>query len=189
MEKGVGQWWSVAGSYVDIEGRPVILEQDPRVPYRGEGPGEKCIVWEPGAPRFTTGEGITSLLDPERPGDWNVCEVVAWGNVGIHLLNGEVVLVVTNPRFKEAGREVRLERGKIQLQSEGAELFYRKAQVRLISAVPAELLKHVPTTATDETGFVPLLSGETAGGWKQSGPGKFTVADGVATGEGGMGPG
>src|SRR5262245_4716892 len=78
MEKGVGQWWSVAGSYVDIEGRRVILEEDSRVPYRGESKGEKCIVWEPGAPRFTTGEGITSPFDPEKPTGWNVCEVVAW---------------------------------------------------------------------------------------------------------------
>jgi len=187
MEKGVGQWWSVAGSYVDIEGRPVVLENDPRVPYRGEGPGEKCIVWEPGAPRFTTGEGITSLLDPEKPREWNVCEVIAWSNVGIHMLNGEVVLVLSNPRYREAGREARLDHGKIQIQSEGAEVFFRRVEARPISEVPAEVLKHVPTTATDETGIVPLLSPENAAAWKQSGPGKFTVKDGVATGEGGMG--
>ncbi|MEW6158176.1 MAG: DUF1080 domain-containing protein [Verrucomicrobiota bacterium] len=187
MEKGVGQWWSVAGSYVDIEGRKVVLEKDPRVPYRGEGPGEQCIVWEPGAPRFTTSEGITSLLDPEKPGEWNVCEVIAWGNIGIHLLNGEVVLVVLNPRYKEGSREIRFDRGKIQLQSEGAELFYRSVEARAISEIPASLLKHVPPTVTDETGFVPLLTGDNARHWKQCGPGKFDLRDGIATGEGGMG--
>src|SRR5688572_24784385 len=36
MEKGVGQWWGVAGTYIDIEGKKVVLENDPRVPYRGE---------------------------------------------------------------------------------------------------------------------------------------------------------
>jgi len=187
MEKGVGQWWSVAGTCVDIEGRTVVLEKDPRVPYRGESPGETCIVWEPGAPRFTTFDGITSLLDPEKPRDWNVCEVIAWGNVGIHLLNGRVVLVVTNPRYKEAGHEARLDHGKIQLQSEGAEVYFRKVEARPISEIPREFLKEVPVTATDDSGFVPLLTPGNAGSWKQCGPGKFTVTDGVATGEGGMG--
>ena len=56
------------------------------MPYRGESPGETCILWQPGGPQFTTGEGITSPLDPEKPNEWNVCEVIAWGNVAIHLL-------------------------------------------------------------------------------------------------------
>ncbi|MBI2928902.1 MAG: DUF1080 domain-containing protein [Verrucomicrobia bacterium] len=187
MEKGVGQWWAVAGSYVDIEGRRVVLEKEPRVPYRGEDPGEKCIVWEPGAPRFTTGEGITSPFDPEKATDWNVCEVIAWGNVGVHLLNGQVVLAISNPRFKEGDREVRLTRGKIQIQSEGAEVFYRKIEVRPISEVPADLLKHVPAEPMDETGFTSLFGKAADDGWKQCGPGKFTLENGVATGHDGMG--
>jgi hypothetical protein len=187
MEKGVGQWWSVAGSFVDIEGRRVVLEDDPRVPYRGEAPGEKCIVWEPGLPRFTTTEGVTSLLDREKPGDWNVCEVIAWGNVGLHLSNGEVVLALTNPRYKEGGREVRMTRGKIQIQSEGAEVFFRKIEVQPISEIPAELLKHVPAEPAAEEGFVPLFGKDAADGWAQCGPGRFTLEKGVATGEGGMG--
>jgi len=187
MEKGVGQWWSVAGSYVDIEGRRVVLEEDPRVPYRGESRGEKCIVWEPGATRFTTGEGITSLLDPEKPTDWNVCEVIAWSNVGLHLLNNQVVLALTNPRYKERGREVRLTSGKIQIQSEGAEVFYRKIEAQPISEIPAEWLRHVPAEPPDESGFVPLLGQTHAEGWAQCGPGNFTLENGVATGHGGMG--
>jgi hypothetical protein len=187
MERGVGQWWAVAGTYVDIEGRKVVLEKEPSVPYRGESPGETCILWQPGGSQFTTGEGITSPLDPEKAGEWNVCEVIAWGNVGIHLLNGELVLVVTNPRFKEAGREFALTRGKIQLQSEGAELFYRKAEVRAIDEVPAHFLKHVPKSAPDEKGFVSLFGKDARDGWAQCGPGEFKLQDGVATATGGMG--
>jgi hypothetical protein len=187
MERGVGQWWAVAGTYVDIEGRKVVLEKEPSVPYRGESPGETCILWQPGGPHFTTGEGITSPLDPEKAGEWNVCEVIAWGNVGIHLLNGEVVLVVTNPRFKEAGREFALTHGKIQLQSEGAELFYRKAEVRAIDEVPAQFLKHIPKSAPDDRGFVSLFGKNARDGWAQCGPGEFKLKDGIATAVGGMG--
>lgn len=187
MERGVGQWWAVAGTHVDIEGRKVVLEQEPGVPYRGESPGEACILWQPGGPQFTTSEGITSPLDPERAGGWNVCEVIAWGNVGLHLLNGEVVLVVTNPRFEEAGREVALTRGKIQLQSEGAEVFFRKAEVRRIDEIPGPFLKHVPRSAPDEKGFTPLFGRDARDGWAQCGPGGFTLEQGVATATGGMG--
>jgi hypothetical protein len=187
MEKGVGQWWGVDATYVDIEGKKVVLEKEPSVPYRGEGPGEECIVYQPGGPQFTTGEGITSPIDPERAGDWNVCEVICWGNVGIHLLNGKVVLVLTNPRYKEGGLEKALTRGKIQLQSEGAEIFYRKAEVQLIDEIPAEFLSHIPPGAPGETGFTPLFGKDARDGWSQCGPGDFVLENGVATARGGMG--
>ena len=187
MQKGVGQWWGVDGTYVDIEGRKVVLEKEPGIPYRGEAPGEQCVLYEPGGPQITTGEGITSALDPEKPGAWNVCEVVAWGNVGIHILNGQVVLVLTNPRYKEGGREMALSHGQIQLQSEGAEIFFRKAEARPIREIPAELLSHVPPSAPGEAGFVHLFGKDAAAGWAQCGPGRFTVEDGVATGHEGMG--
>ena len=187
MEKGVGQWWSVAGSYIDIEGRKVVLEKEPSVPYRGEGPGGQCIVYIPGGPQFTTGEGITSSLDPEKPGDWNVCEVISWGNAGIHLLNGKVVLALVNPRYKEGGREIPLIQGKIQIQSEGAEVFYRKIEVRPIDEIPAELLSHIPPSAPGEKDFVPLFGKSAQDGWVQCGPGHFRVENNMATAHGGMG--
>jgi hypothetical protein len=187
MEKGVGQWWAVAGTYIDIEGKKVVLEQEPSVPYRGESKGEECIVYMPGGPQFTTGEGVTSLRDPEKAGEWNVCEVIAWGNVGIHILNGQVVLVLTNPRYKDGDREGVLTHGKLQLQSEGAEIFYRKVEVQPISEIPSEFLSHVPASAPDEKGFIALFGKRPNDGWTQCGPGHFTLENGVATGHGGMG--
>src|SRR5207302_9467761 len=41
--------------------------------------------------------------------------------------------------------------------------------------------------ADDEIGFIPLFSEEALKKWRQCGPGRFVVKDGVATGEGGMG--
>lgn len=187
MEKGVGQWWGVAGTYVDIEGRKVVLEKEPSIPYRGEGPGEECILYSPGGPQFTTGEGITSSLDPEKSRDWNVCEVVAWGNIAIHLLNGEVVLALANPRYRESNREMALTHGKIQLQSEAAEIFFRKVEARSITEIPSLLFRHIPPAAPGEVGFAPLLGVTNTPGWAQTGPGHFTLENGIATGHGGMG--
>jgi hypothetical protein len=41
--------------------------------------------------------------------------------------------------------------------------------------------------AGGETGFVDLFSAENLPSWRQCGPGRFVVSDGVARGEGGMG--
>ena len=190
MEKGVGQWWSVDGTYCDAEAIKLVLDHAPWVPYRGESDGETCFVYQQGFPHVTVpaSDGITPSMEYERPhGEWNVCEVVAWGNVGIHLLNGSVNLVLTNPRYREGNREIPLNHGRIQLQSEAAELFYRKVEARTIDQIPATLLSLVPTQQDGDTGFVPLFGRDAADGWAQCGPGHFTIENGVATGYGGMG--
>jgi hypothetical protein len=189
MEKGVGQWWSVAGTYCDVEGRNVVLEKAREIPYRGESSGEQCVVWTPGAKTYTVKpwEGITSPYDFEKPhGEWNLCEVILWGPICIHRLNGRVTIVITNPRYRDADNapEQRLWRGKIQLQSEAAELFYSDFEARHIDSVPADLMKYVPCEPQDDEGFVSLLDQKS---WAQCGPGKFELKDGVATGQGGMG--
>ena len=176
MEKGVGQWWGVADTYCDVEGRNVVLEKEPSVPYRGESPGEQCVVWQRGAPTYTVKpyEGITSPLDTEKPhGEWNLAEVIAWGNVCIHLLNGQVVLVITNPRFKENGLEQRLNRGKIQLQSEAAELYYSDLEAQAIDSIPAEFLQYVPIEPQHDSGFTSLFGQTPTDRWTQCGPGNL----------------
>jgi len=44
-----------------------------------------------------------------------------------------------------------------------------------------------PSPNSADSSFLSLLSENELGKWRQCGPGKFTVANGVATGEGGMG--
>jgi len=190
MEKGVGQWWSVDGTYCDAEAVKLVLDRAPWVPYRGESDGETCFVYQQGFPHVTVpaSDGITPSMEYEKPhGEWNLCEVVAWGNVGIHILNGSVNLVLTNPRFREGDREMPLNHGKLQLQSEAAELFYRKVEARSIDRIPVLLLPHVPTQQDGDAGFIPLFGRDATDGWAQCGPGHFTVENGVATGSGGMG--
>jgi hypothetical protein len=92
-------------------------------------------------------------------------------------------MVLSNPRYVKGEMVTPLRSGKIQLQSEGAELFYRNIQTRHISEIPPEHLGLIPKTAHDDAGFVDLLKG----GWKQAGKGSFSLADGIASAKGGMG--
>jgi hypothetical protein len=100
-----------------------------------------------------------------------------------------VNLVATNPRFTEkaTGRVVPLLHGRIQLQSEAAECFYRKVEIRPITEIPAEHLSLIPKYQDDESGFKPLFGRNAYDGWAQCGPGGFTIENGIATAGGGMG--
>jgi len=190
MEKGVGQWWSVNGAIIDVEGEWITPENELYVPYKKEGRGEKNIVWKRGAPRITAApaNGITPPFDVEQVfGNWNTAEVVFWGGQCIHILNGHVNLLAVNPRYKDGDLWRPLTHGKIQLQSEAAEVFYRKAEMRHLDELPAEFLSEAVSPTGDEQGFATLLANDALKDWKQCGPGKFTIANGVASAEGGMG--
>jgi hypothetical protein len=50
-------------------------------------------------------------------------------------------MVLTNSRQKVGDKEVPLVVGKIQLQSEGAEVFYRNIAARPMDAIPAKYLE------------------------------------------------
>ncbi len=190
MEKGVGQWWSVNGAIIDTQGEWITPANELYVPYKKEGKGEENIVWRQGGPRITptSGNGITPPFDVEEVfGNWNTVEVVFWGGNCIHVLNGHVNLVALNPRYLVEGRVTPLTQGKIQLQSEDAEVFYRKIEARPLYEVPAEWLPYLVSPVDGETGFTPLLTEATLKNWKQVGPGKFNLSESVATGEGGLG--
>ena len=190
MEKGVGQWWSVNGAIIDCEGDWITRDRELFIPYKKEGNGEKNIVWRKGSQHITATEanGITPPFDIEQVfGNWNTIEVIFWGGQCIHILNAHVNLVAFNPRYKDGEQWRPLTHGKIQLQSEGAEAFYRKAEVRPLFEVPAEYLEYVVSPVGSEDGFISLFSDSALKDWKQCGPGTFVVADGIASGEGGMG--
>ena len=190
MEKGVGQWWSVNGAIIDCEGEWITDANELYIPYKREGKGERNLVWRRGGPRITTASanGITAPFDVEEVfGNWNTVEVVFWGGQCLHLLNGHVNLVAFNPRYPDGGQWHALDHGKIQLQSEWGEVYYKKAEVRPLYELPKEYLDYAVSPVGGEDGFVPLFSASTLPDWKQCGPGNFTVADGVATAEGGMG--
>jgi hypothetical protein len=89
-------------------------------------------TYTPGAPAIIgTGKRVVRSATHEKPrGEWNVIEVVSRHGTVSHIVNGTTVLVLTNPRHVVDGKEVPLTSGRIQIQSEGAEVFYRKIEVQ-----------------------------------------------------------
>ncbi len=78
----------------------------------------------------------------EKPhGEWNVVELYTVGDRALHVVNGRVVLALQDAALLADGRRVPLERGRIQLQSEGAEIHYRRVAVKPLREFPAGLAR------------------------------------------------
>jgi 3-keto-disaccharide hydrolase len=133
QEKDCGDYWSVDDAIVDVEGvRPA---------------GKGAITYKKGGDKFTvpskdTGSRIIKSPDNEKPaGQWNTIEMIAVGGTSVHIVNGKVNMILTNSRQLVDKKETPLTRGKVQIQSEGAEVFYRNIAYRKLSAIPEEYLK------------------------------------------------
>lgn len=87
------------------------------------------------------GRGIKKALDAELPlGEWNTVELYTVGRTCAHVVNGKTVMVNTNTGLYENGAIKPLTSGKIQLQSEGGDLFIKSVRIKPIKAIPSEIL-------------------------------------------------
>lgn len=131
MEGHMGDYWSQANSAIDIRAyipeyimNPVADASQDFIPV-GEG------------------EDITGLVlrnsNFEKPmGEWNTLDLICFEGKSIHIVNGEVVMVLQNSRYVEDGQSIPLTKGKIQLQSEAAEVYYKDIKVKDLDSMPEE---------------------------------------------------
>lgn len=133
MEGHIGDYWNIANSAIDIRA------------YLPEGKmnsianaGQPFLPFGSGAPE---GFCMRSENNESPEGQWTDIELVCFGDKSLYIVNGKVVMVLQNSRYMEAGKAVPLTKGKIQLQSEGAEVFYKDIQIRNLPAMPAEYVK------------------------------------------------
>jgi hypothetical protein len=88
------------------------------------------------------GRSIKKAVDAEKPlGEWNSVDLYCYGPTSLHVVNGVLVMLNTNCSKIENGRLVPLTEGKIQIQSEGAELFIRKIEIEKIREIPSRLIR------------------------------------------------
>jgi hypothetical protein len=82
---------------------------------------------------------LPSYSNPET--DWVTLEIYTFGQNAVHLVDGKVVLRIQNIRLHENGTTRPLTSGKLQIQSEGSEVYYRNLELRPIKEIPANLMK------------------------------------------------
>jgi len=131
MEGHMGDYWSIANAAIDVrayipEGimNPVANAKQPLLPIAaGTGIDGFCLRGE----------------DHESPlGEWTQVELICFQGKSLHIVNGHVVMVLQNSRYVENGKSFPLTKGKIQLQSEAAETFYKGVMIKELTTLPAE---------------------------------------------------
>ena len=127
MEGHMGDYWSIANSAIDIrayqpEGmmNPVA---DPAQPYLSIGAGTEI-------------PGFCMRSAAYDKSDWTELELICFDGKSVHVVNGQVVMVLANSRYFKDGKHVPLKSGKIQLQSEAAEAYFKDIKIRPISSIP-----------------------------------------------------
>ena len=130
MEGHTGDYWNIANAAADIRAFPPEGDIDPvaslRQPFRPFGTGSPL------------GGFCIRSADHESPdGEWTVLELVAVGDRAVHLVNGHVVMVLDNLRsVGEDGTTRPMAGGRIQLQSEAAEVFFKDVEIRPLDQMP-----------------------------------------------------
>lgn len=146
-EHDVGEFWSIDDTIVDAEVEPIEHSATGDTAFKSwcarNGATGPRVQFVPGGRKQTFRDGgFMAGGDFEKPvGEWNTIDLYAVGDRAVHVVNGKVILVLTGLRQLVDGKEVRLTRGKIELQTESAEVFYRNVELRTIDSIPDGLLR------------------------------------------------
>jgi hypothetical protein len=132
IEHGLGEYWRQATSAFDIRVGPKEPSPD------GSPDAPK---WNPKAP-WSAFDGANNHAlagsDQDKPGEWNQIEIICYAADCVHVVNGKVVMALANSRYRDGDAVKPLIAGKLQIQSEAAEVFYKDLEIRPIPAMPVE---------------------------------------------------
>jgi len=133
QEGDCGDYWGVAGGIQDV---PANKKSDSEYIYHPDG--QLYIFSE----KSKTGRHCIKNGDAEnKSGEWNTLDLYCHGDTSVHVINGKTMMVLYHSRQSDNGQELPLTKGKLQIQSEGAEVFYKQIKLRPINNIPKELLK------------------------------------------------
>lgn len=129
MEGHTGDFWSQANSAIDIRAYKPESVLDPLA-----HESQDFLPMGMGSPyrNYCLRSG-----NYEKPHDeWNILDLYCFEGKSLHVVNGEVVMILKNSRYiDEDGKNIPLIQGKIQLQSEAAEIFFKDIRIRKIDSL------------------------------------------------------
>lgn len=129
MEGHTGDYWCQATSAIDIRAykpesnlNPMAHESQEFLPFSMNSPYKNYCL---------------RSSNFEKPKDeWNTLDLYCFEGKSLHVVNGRVVMILKNSRYtNEKGETVPLTKGKIQLQSEAAEIFFKDIRIRKIETL------------------------------------------------------
>jgi hypothetical protein len=131
MEGHMGDFWSQTNSAIDIRAyipelrmmNAVADKSQPFIPFGQGGVSGFCM---------------RNANYENAPGEWNTVELISFNGKSLHIVNGHVVMILNNSRYVKDGKTMPMIKGKIQIQSEAAEVFYKEIKIRELNVLPAE---------------------------------------------------
>lgn len=141
QEENMGDLYLLAGTKADLPSSPKTIKTPETLDH----------IWDP-TQVFSPGIATERSVNYENPhGQWTQGELFVLGQQAIHVVNGHVVLSLDKASLTDG---TPLTKGKIQIQSEGAEVYYRDVKIRPISEFPSKYLAEskLPTIKRKTTG-------------------------------------
>jgi hypothetical protein len=132
-DEGVsGDYWSIANAQVWIR---ASNENSPKYLYNPEA---DLVGF--GA-HNTAGHCAAGVNYTSPAGEWTTLELICYEGKSLHIVNGKVAMALEKSSCWNGTESVPLVEGKIQLQSESAEIFYKDIQIKEINELPAEYIQ------------------------------------------------
>ncbi|MFW5822508.1 MAG: 3-keto-disaccharide hydrolase [Tangfeifania sp.] len=130
--ENMGDSYRMGKSYCEI---PMVQNEEGQYVY---SPDAEKIPSVPDTPTRI----VAKNADYENPkGEWNTVEIYCFDRTSVHVVNGNVNMVNYNSgKYLGENNIEPLTKGKIQLQSEGGELFIKSIKMKPIEEIPAEIL-------------------------------------------------
>ncbi len=135
MEGHMGDYWSQLNSAIDIKAyipegemmNSVADKSQPFIPFGNGGVSGFCL---------------RSANYENAPGEWNTLELISFNGKSLHIVNGHVVMILSNSRNIKEGKAEPMIKGKIQIQSEGAEVFYKDIKIKPLLSLPSSYSRY-----------------------------------------------
>jgi len=86
---------------------------------------------------------IANPYNEKPPGEWNTLEVICWENHAVHMINGEINLILLNSFYRQGQDLKPLESGRLTLQSEGAVVYFKDIVYKDLQEAPKVLLRYL----------------------------------------------
>lgn len=124
MEGDCGDYHSLDGAQIDVQVDSVEIDGRINLKYSGTGHLLRGVH-----------QRVVKSGNFEKPtGEWNEMELIVNNGDITHIMNGNVVLKATNSSQPDNGNLLPLTKGKIQFQSEAAEIFYKDIEIRFLES-------------------------------------------------------
>lgn len=133
QEEDCGDYYTIAGTGADIK---AIKKENPDSAW-------DIFIYNPDSDykQFKTGEDgrCRKSVNYGKLEGWNQIDLVCLGDKAFHIVNGKIVLVLEKSvTYVENDIAEPLTKGKIQLQSEGAEVYYKDIKIRSVNEMPTQ---------------------------------------------------